>query len=81
MEKANSYHQSMAGVAQAMKNRDAAYQLAGIVEAIVKWTHILISNAKSFIVGAFHRFGKKHFDRLSTACFNSLALGFAALTQ
>ncbi|MCE7866217.1 MAG: IS1595 family transposase [Candidatus Brocadia sp. AMX2] len=27
---------------------------------VLKWTHILISNAKSFIMGTFHRFGKKH---------------------
>ena len=27
---------------------------------VLKWTHILISNAKSFIIGTFHRFGKKH---------------------
>lgn len=27
---------------------------------VLKWTHILIANAKSFILGTFHRFGKKH---------------------
>lgn len=27
---------------------------------VLKWTHILVSNAKSFIIGTFHRFGKKH---------------------
>ncbi len=27
---------------------------------ILKWTHILISNAKSFILGTFHGIGKKH---------------------
>lgn len=27
---------------------------------VLKWTHMLISNAKSFITGTFHRFGKKH---------------------
>ena len=27
---------------------------------VLKWTHILIANAKTFILGTFHRFGKKH---------------------
>ncbi len=32
---------------------------------VLKWTHILISNAKSFIMGTFHRFGKKTFTSIS----------------
>jgi transposase-like protein len=27
---------------------------------VLKWTHMLISNAKSFLLGTFHRMGKKH---------------------
>ncbi|MBL1170646.1 IS1595 family transposase [Candidatus Brocadia sinica] len=37
---------------------------------VLKWTHILISNAKSFIMGTFHRFGKKHLQAyLNEFCY------------
>ncbi|MBW2308795.1 MAG: IS1595 family transposase, partial [Deltaproteobacteria bacterium] len=31
-------------------------------QRVLTWTHILISNAKSFILGTFHGIGKKHFQ-------------------